>query len=154
MSRVALHMELEDRESTTTAELMTAIFQENELGLPTTAGPLFSLWMCSGLLGMSRYLFWHFPCCVVGLLIFVFLILELQLKPQHKPFEIRRQWSLLLNQYCSVSESRIERDEPILSFQRNVYFPRREEEKIKYVAVACKHIKQVKPFGCVLLMML
>ncbi len=58
---------------------------------------------------------------------------ELQLKPHHKPFEIRRQWPLFLNQYCSVTESRIERDEPILSFQRNVYFPRREEEKVKYV---------------------
>ncbi|KAK3909336.1 FERM domain-containing protein 8 [Frankliniella fusca] len=106
MSRIALHMELEDRDSTTTAELMTAIFQEDELGLPSSAGPLFSLWMCSGLL-------------------------ELQLKPHHKPFEIRRQWPLFLNQYCSVTESRIERDEPILSFQRNVFFPRREEEKIK-----------------------
>lgn len=52
MSRLAIHLELEDRESTTVKEIMTALFQENELGLPIASGRLFALWMCSGLLGV------------------------------------------------------------------------------------------------------
>lgn len=56
---------------------------------------------------------------------------EIQLKPHHKPFEIRKRWSQLLKQYSSASDSRIERDEPILSLQRNLFFPRNEEDKIK-----------------------
>jgi len=55
------------------------------------------------------------------------------MKPHHKPYEICHKWRTLVSKYSTASESRIERDEPILSFQRNVFFPKRDEEKIKLV---------------------
>ncbi|XP_069673566.1 FERM domain-containing protein 8 isoform X2 [Periplaneta americana] len=106
MSRVVLHMDLEDGVNITVQELVQSVLQEEELGLPRVAASIFTLWMCSGLL-------------------------ELQLKPHHKPYEICRKWRTLVSQYSTASESRIERDEPVLSFQRNVFFSKRDEEKIK-----------------------
>jgi len=66
---------------------------------------------------------------------FCTLISELQLKPHHKPYEICHKWRTLVSQYSTGSESRIERDEPVLSFQRNVFFSKRDEEKIKLVFI-------------------
>lgn len=63
----------------------------------------------------------------------VTVFLELQMKPHQKPYEICHKWRTLVSKYSTASESRIERDEPILSFQRNVFFPKRDEEKIKLV---------------------
>jgi hypothetical protein len=60
-------------------------------------------------------------------------ISEVQLKPHHKPYEICHRWRTLVSKYSTASESYIERDEPVLSFQRNVFFSRRDEEKIKLV---------------------
>lgn len=106
MSRVALHMDVEDGVNITVQELVQSILQVEELGLPRVAANIFTLWMCSGLL-------------------------ELQLKPHHKPYEICHKWRTLVSKYSAASVSRIERDEPILSFQRNVFFSKRDEEKIK-----------------------
>ncbi|KAL0269098.1 UNVERIFIED_CONTAM: hypothetical protein PYX00_006933 [Menopon gallinae] len=106
MSKVALHMDLEDGVNCTVQDMTQAILQEEELGLPRSASNVFTLWMCSGLV-------------------------ELQLKPHHKPFELRQRWGELVERFSSASESRKRRDEPALSFQRNVFFSRKEEEKIK-----------------------
>ncbi|PNF28256.1 FERM domain-containing protein 8 [Cryptotermes secundus] len=106
MSRVVLHMDLEDGVNITVQELVQSILQEEEVGLPRVAANIFTLWMCSSLL-------------------------EVQLKPHHKPYEICHKWRTLVSQYSAASESSIERDEPVLSFQRNVFFSRRDEEKIK-----------------------
>ncbi|XP_021914561.1 FERM domain-containing protein 8 isoform X3 [Zootermopsis nevadensis] len=106
MSQVVLHMDLEDGVNITVQELTQSILQEEELGLPRIAASIFTLWMCSSLL-------------------------ELQLKPHHKPYEICHKWRTLVFQYSTGSESHIERDEPVLSFQRNIFFSKREEEKIK-----------------------
>ncbi|KAJ9585101.1 hypothetical protein L9F63_020557, partial [Diploptera punctata] len=106
MSRAVLHMDLEDGINITVNEMLQSILQEEELGLPRVAANIFTLWMCSGLL-------------------------ELQLKHHHKPYEICRKWRTLVSQYSVASQSRIERDEPVLSFQRNVFFSKRDEEKIK-----------------------
>lgn len=57
--------------------------------------------------------------------------LELQLKPHHKPLAIRSKWISLLNKYAHASESRQRRDEPVMTFQRNIYFPKSQEERIK-----------------------
>jgi hypothetical protein len=74
-------------------------------------------------------------CAVISKSVFDLftLISELQLKPHHKPHEICHKWRTLVTQYSTGSESRIERDEPVLSFQRNVFFSKRDEEKIKLV---------------------
>ena len=51
MSRVAVQMEVEDGKNTTVADLVASLFQEEEIGLPSSCAPVFALWMCSGLLG-------------------------------------------------------------------------------------------------------
>jgi hypothetical protein len=51
MSRVVLHMDLEDGVNITVQELMQSVLQEEELDLPRVAANIFTLWMCSDLLG-------------------------------------------------------------------------------------------------------
>ncbi|XP_046980843.1 putative FERM domain-containing protein FRMD8P1 [Schistocerca americana] len=106
MSKVVLNMEIEDGHSATVHELVQYVMQEEELALPRVASNIFTLWMCSGLL-------------------------EIQLKLFHKPFDVRKRWQSLVSQYTNATDSQIDRDEPILSFQRNVFFSKRDEEKIK-----------------------
>ncbi|KAK6635812.1 hypothetical protein RUM44_001066 [Polyplax serrata] len=106
MSKVALHMELEDGINCTAQDITQAILHEEELGLPRSASNVFTLWMCSGLV-------------------------ELQLKSFHKPFEIRQRWRELIERFSSATDSCKRRDEPALSYQRNIYFSKKEEELIK-----------------------
>lgn len=63
----------------------------------------------------------------------IHFFLELQLKPVHKPYEVKKYWRILLEQYSHESFNRKQRDEPLLSFQRNIFFSQQLEEKIKYV---------------------
>lgn len=129
-------MDLEDGVNCTAQDMVQVILQEEELGLPRTASTVFTLWMCSGLVGELRF--------SSGLRIsseikgkktsnqfFPSPFAELQLKPHHKPYELRHRWGDLVNKFSNASESRRRRDEPALSFQRNVFFSRKEEEKIK-----------------------
>lgn len=58
-------------------------------------------------------------------------IVEIQLKPYSKPYEIRENWRNLIEKYGHASANRKERDEPKLVFQRNIFFPKHLEEKIK-----------------------
>ncbi|KAK9745163.1 FERM central domain [Popillia japonica] len=58
-------------------------------------------------------------------------LLELQLKPTHKPYEVRRAWRSLIEKFSHGSHKKQQRDEPIILFQRNVFFPQHLEEKIK-----------------------
>lgn len=51
MSRVVLHMDLEDGVNITVQELLQCILQKEEVGLPRVAATVFTLWMCSDLLG-------------------------------------------------------------------------------------------------------
>jgi len=51
MSRVALRMDVEDGVNITVQDLVQSILQVEELGLPRVATNIFTLWMCSGLLG-------------------------------------------------------------------------------------------------------
>ncbi|KAK4884490.1 hypothetical protein RN001_000761 [Aquatica leii] len=106
-SRVAILMEVEDISSATNDILCQAIVGCDELSLNRQlASQVFTLWMRSPLL-------------------------ELQLKPIHKPYQIRQNWKHLVEQYSDASYNRQQRDEPIVSFQRNVFFPLPLEEKIK-----------------------
>ena len=64
MSAVGIKLEVEDGASVTSAELINTLTDEDELNLPRQSTEVFSLWMTSPLL-------------------------EVQLKPHHKPFYIR-----------------------------------------------------------------
>lgn len=59
-----------------------------------------------------------------------FFFLEIQLKPHHKLLTVFQKWCSLEDKYC-IQTKKIIFKEPILSFQRNVFFPRKDEEKIK-----------------------
>ena len=65
MSSLGIKMEVEDGTSATCVELISTLIEEDELNLPRQAMDVFCLWMRSPLL-------------------------EVQLKPHHKPFYIRR----------------------------------------------------------------
>lgn len=56
---------------------------------------------------------------------------ELRLKPHHRPFVWRAKWPGLLAKYAHATESRQHRDEPVLSFQRNIFVPRSVDERVK-----------------------
>ena len=65
MSSLDIKMEVEDGTSATCVELISTLIEEDELNMPRQAMDVFCLWMRSPLL-------------------------EVQLKPHHKPFYIRR----------------------------------------------------------------
>ncbi|XP_017779690.1 PREDICTED: FERM domain-containing protein 8 [Nicrophorus vespilloides] len=106
-SNIAIMLEVEDTPTATTDLLLQSIINSDELGLnKQLSSQIFSLWMCSPLL-------------------------ELQLKPTHKPYEIRRSWRSLVHQFSHDALERQQQDEPVVYFQRNVFFPQLLEEKIK-----------------------
>jgi len=57
--------------------------------------------------------------------------LEVQLKPHHKLLTIFQNWNALEEKYCIKTKKDLTNKEPILSFQRNVFFLKKDEEKIK-----------------------
>ncbi|KAJ8924195.1 hypothetical protein NQ315_006986 [Exocentrus adspersus] len=106
-NRTAIMMEIEDTPTANVELISQAIINSDELALnKQLVSQVFTLWMVSPLL-------------------------ELQLKPSHKPYETRQNWRSLLAQYSHASYNRQLRDEPKLLFQRNVFFPQHLEEKIK-----------------------
>lgn len=106
MNKVGLCLDVDRIQLVTAQNLLDTILDDDqEVGLPLKAREIFSLWITSPLL-------------------------ELQLKSYQKPFCIRQQWTELLTKYTTASRQKIEMDEPILSFQRNVFFDKREEIRI------------------------
>jgi hypothetical protein len=61
--------------------------------------------------------------------------LELQLQPKHKPFNVLTKWDSLLEKYGPIelltNQELIEKDEPTLSFQRNVFSHKLQETGIE-----------------------
>ncbi|CAB4008886.1 FERM domain-containing FRMD8P1 [Paramuricea clavata] len=57
-------------------------------------------------------------------------LLQLQLKDHHQPLRMRMKWPDLLRRFTAASTEMIEKDDPILSFQRNSFFPLQDERKI------------------------
>ncbi|VDM59871.1 unnamed protein product [Angiostrongylus costaricensis] len=58
-------------------------------------------------------------------------LMEVQLKPHHKPYEVRRNWAELLEKFAtSQLESRKKDDEPVLYFRRNVQLSETREQQI------------------------
>lgn len=103
MDKSGLQFTIEDGHGAEAGELFENVMEE--LRLPDIGREVFSLWLVSDLL-------------------------ELQLKPNHIPFKLACYWEELLEKYTSAPEEDIERDEPILMFQRNVFFPRAKEREI------------------------
>ncbi|KAJ7377457.1 FERM domain-containing protein 8 [Desmophyllum pertusum] len=89
----------------TVAGTINTIMSEN-LSLPPIASQVFCVWLISPLL-------------------------QLQLKAHHRPFRLRRVWTELLKKFTNTPEEVAEKDEPILSYQRNSFFPLPEEKRIK-----------------------
>nr|XP_006813165.1 PREDICTED: FERM domain-containing protein 8-like [Saccoglossus kowalevskii] len=87
-----------------TAQDLCDLMQAN-LCLPPVASELFCLWLSSPLL-------------------------KLQLKPHHVPFKLYRQWPDLLDRFTSATEDQKSRDEPVLIYQRNAFFPKSREKRI------------------------
>ena len=106
MSAVAVQMEVEEGANATVTDLLSSLLEEEELGLPRVTQDVLSLWMVSPLL-------------------------EVQLKPHHKPFFIRREWNHFLQRFSSATQDHKAADEPILSLQRNVFCSKREEQGLK-----------------------
>lgn len=108
MNKVCLCVEAESGFQVTTQELLELIFDDDQdIALPHQARDIFTLWMSSPLL-------------------------ELQLSPQQHPFRIRNLWPSLLEKYTAAYKIK---DEPVLSFQRNVFFDKREEIRISDMKV-------------------
>jgi len=106
MSAVAIQMEVEEGANATVTDLVSSLLEEEELGLPRATQDILSLWMNSPLL-------------------------EVQLKPHHKPFFIRREWNHFLQRFSSAPQNLKALDEPVLSLQRNVFCSKREEQGVK-----------------------
>eukprot|EP00095_Tigriopus_kingsejongensis_P011483 maker-scaffold626_size122949-snap-gene-0.34 protein:Tk11483 transcript:maker-scaffold626_size122949-snap-gene-0.34-mRNA-1 annotation:"ferm domain-containing protein 8" len=106
MSSVGIKMEVEDGASATVSELIQSLVDEEGLDFPRQTGDVLTLWMTSPLL-------------------------DVQLKPHHKPFYIRREWNHFLQRFSSAPLAKKSLDEPIVSLQRNVFFPKRDEVKLR-----------------------
>ncbi|XP_072167648.1 putative FERM domain-containing protein FRMD8P1 [Diadema setosum] len=89
------------------------------LSLPPEASDIFSLWLTSPLL-------------------------QLQLKPHHIPFRLCRQWPDLLDKYTTHSEELKANDEPVISFQRNAFYPKDAEKKITNDEILKKLFEEAK----------
>ena len=111
MSSVAIKMEVEDGSSATVTELIQALVDEDGLDFPRQLGDVLTLWMTSPLL-------------------------DVQLKPHHKPFYIRREWNHFLQRFSSAPLEKKSLDEPILSLQRNVFFHKKDEVKLRLVKIS------------------
>jgi len=108
MSPVALKMEIEDGAQVTAAEIVHALADDERLDLPQpqVTADVLALWMTSPLL-------------------------DVQLRPHHKPFYVRREWKHFLQRFSSAPLAKKTADEPILSLQRNVFLHKRDEAKIR-----------------------
>ena len=144
MSKVIIHMDLEDGVNSKVQDLVQAIIQIEELGLPRMSANIFTLWMSSGLVG--KFYQWgnhrmfgsvdQFPKVLISVwrsFRHIPMITELQLKPELKPFEIRQHWTELVKKFSMAAEDKRLRDEPVVTLRRNVFFHKKDEEKIKLV---------------------
>ncbi|KAM7360805.1 FERM domain-containing protein 8 Bili isoform 2-T9 [Cochliomyia hominivorax] len=108
MSRVAVHMEIEGTSQCPSQVMLAAALGCEELGIANKllAQSIFGLWMTSALL-------------------------EIQLKSHHRPYVVRVAWPNLLEKFSHGNPIEKKYDEPMIMLKRNVFFSKRDEEKIK-----------------------
>ncbi|XP_066064473.1 LOW QUALITY PROTEIN: FERM domain-containing protein 8 [Chamaea fasciata] len=100
----ALPLPLEPPPGPTAAELLRRL--QGALRLPPAAGDALALWLGSELL-------------------------EVQLKPRHRPLRLVRHWPELLLRFSLGSPAAIAQDEPCLQLRRNVFFPKSRELELQ-----------------------
>ncbi|XP_057245381.1 FERM domain-containing protein 8, partial [Malurus melanocephalus] len=100
----ALPLPLEPPPGPTAAELLRRL--QGALRLPPAATDAFALWLGSDLL-------------------------EVQLKPRHRPLRLVRHWPELLLRFSLGSPAAIAQDEPCLQLRRNVFFPKSRELELQ-----------------------
>ncbi|XP_004524399.1 uncharacterized protein LOC101456936 isoform X1 [Ceratitis capitata] len=108
MSRIAVHMEIEGTAQCPTQVMLAAALGCEELGIANKllAQSIFALWMTSELL-------------------------DIQLKSHHRPYAVRLAWQALLDRLSTGNSIDKKFDEPMIMLKRNVFFSKRDEEKIK-----------------------
>lgn len=108
MSRVAVHMEIEGTAQCPSQVMLAAALGCEELGIANKllAQSIFGLWMTSALL-------------------------EIQLKSHQRPYVVRVAWPNLLEKFSHGNPIEKKYDEPMVMLKRNVFFSKRDEEKIK-----------------------
>ncbi|KAM3656154.1 FERM domain-containing protein 8 [Ammospiza caudacuta] len=100
----ALPLPLEPPPGPTAAELLRRL--QGALRLPPAASDALALWLGSELL-------------------------EVQLKPRHRPLRLVRHWPELLLRFSLGSPAAIAQDEPCLQLRRNVFFPKSRELELQ-----------------------
>lgn len=109
-SRIAVHMEIEGTSFCPSQVMLAAALGCEELGISNKllAQSVFALWMVSP-------------------------VLEIQLKPQQRPYAVRVAWSKLIDKHGQMPENYVthKADEPMIILRRNVFYPKKEEEKLK-----------------------
>uniref|UniRef100_A0A1I8EUW7 FERM domain-containing protein 8 n=1 Tax=Wuchereria bancrofti TaxID=6293 RepID=A0A1I8EUW7_WUCBA len=58
-------------------------------------------------------------------------LLEVQLKPHHNPYEIRKNWMQFLQRFTNAESSELVADEPLLVLKRNVQLPVERERELE-----------------------
>jgi len=71
-------------------------------------------------------------------------LLELQLKNDHIPFRLRRQWKDLLRKFAWAEDDEIEKDEPVMVFQRSSFYSVADEKKITNEKVIRRLFEEAK----------
>lgn len=108
--RSGIHVQLEEGHQADAEDLSEIVVQNQ--GLPKECEDVFALWLVSPLL-------------------------ELRLKKKHKPFFMVQQWDELCSKYSDAKAEDIHDDEPVLMFQRDVFFPKEQEINITDEQVLC-----------------
>ncbi|KAL1475245.1 hypothetical protein MTO96_037437 [Rhipicephalus appendiculatus] len=106
MNKVCLCVEVGNVQLATAHEIIDIIAEDDtEINFPAQVKDIFALWMTSPLL-------------------------ELQLKPDHRPYLIRERWSEYLKKYTFATKQQLDSDEPVLTLQRNVFLEKSKEKEI------------------------
>ncbi|VIO99170.1 conserved hypothetical protein [Brugia malayi] len=58
-------------------------------------------------------------------------LLEVQLKPHHNPYEIRKNWMQFLQRFTNAESNELVADEPLLVLKRNVQLPVERERELE-----------------------
>ncbi|XP_035684288.1 FERM domain-containing protein 8-like [Branchiostoma floridae] len=117
MDKCGLQFCLDNGKHTTAGELSKLV--QGNLDLPQQASEVFCLWLTSPLL-------------------------QLQLKPHHKPYKLCKQWYQLLTKFTGAKQEDIEKEEPILCYQRNCFLSVKEEKRITDTAILHRLFDEAK----------
>lgn len=67
----------------------------------------------------------------IGFVTLEFDFAEVQLKPHHNPYEIRKNWMQFLKRFTSAENNELVADEPLLVLKRNVQLSIEREREVE-----------------------